>query len=300
MEKCNLCPRGCNTSRSDGKKGYCGQTDKIKIARAAAHYWEEPVISGENGSGTIFFSGCTLGCVYCQNNEISHGGKGKEVTSDELTEIFFRLKEDGCHNINLVTADHFMPFIIPAIDKAKNAGFDLPFILNTGGYLTGEFVDSLRGYIDIFLTDMKYLDENIAQRYSKAKDYPLYAKESLARMVKMHPVPEYDDDGMMRSGVVVRHLVMPGLVDESKKVLHYLYSTYGDSIIYSIMGQYTPLSEHLADYPEIDRRITEEEYDEVTDYAWDIGIEDAYIQLPGSDTEDYIPQFDLTGTGGEL
>ncbi|MBR6802001.1 MAG: radical SAM protein [Eubacteriaceae bacterium] len=294
MEKCNLCPRKCGVDRTK-YKGYCQSSDKIKLARAAAHYWEEPMISGENGSGAIFFSGCTLGCVYCQNNEISHEGVGTEITPEELKDIFFRLKNEGCHNINLVTADHYMPLIKKAIDMAKCEGFDLPFILNTGGYLTRQFVTSLDGYIDIFLTDFKYLSEEMAKRYSKAENYPHFAKEALEEMVKMYPECVYDEDGMMKKGVVVRHLVLPGYAEESKAVLKYLWETYGDSIVYSIMGQYTPLSQNLKNHPEIDRRLTEEEYDSVTDYAWDIGIEDAFIQLPGSDTEEYIPDFDNTG-----
>ncbi len=294
MENCNLCPRKCGADRTKNK-GYCKSSNKIKLARASAHYWEEPVISGENGSGAIFFSGCTLGCVYCQNNEISHEGVGTEISAEELKDIFFRLKAEGCHNINLVTADHYMPLIKQSIDMAKAEGFDLPFILNTGGYLTAEFVKDLAGYIDIFLTDFKYLSSEISKRYSKAEDYPFYAKEALREMVKMHPFPVYDENGMMTRGVIVRHLVLPGYVDESKDVLDYLWENYGENIIYSIMGQYTPLSENLKDFPELDRRLTEEEYDSVTDYAWDIGIEDAFIQLPGSDSEEYIPDFDNTG-----
>ncbi len=294
MEKCNLCPRKCNADRNI-KTGFCGQTEAIKLARAAAHYWEEPVISGEKGSGAVFFSGCTLGCVYCQNDDISHKGKGTEVSIRELADIFLRLEREGCHNINLVTADHFMPSVKKAIDMAKAEGIKIPFVLNTGGYLTAEFVRSLEGYIDIFLTDLKYLDENIAGRYSKAKNYPYYAKEALREMVAMHPEPFFDEEGIMTKGVIVRHLVMPGMTEESKAVLDYLWENYGDNIIYSIMGQYTPISRNLADYPEINRKLTEEEYDEVTDYAWDIGIEDAFIQLPGSDEEEYIPDFDNTG-----
>ncbi len=294
MENCNLCPRKCGADRTQ-KHGYCKSGNKIKIARASAHYWEEPVISGENGSGAIFFSGCTLGCVYCQNNDISHEGNGTEISVEELKDIFFRLKDDGCHNINLVTADHYMPLIKKAIDMAKEEGFELPFVLNTGGYLTKEFVKDLSGYIDIFLTDFKYLSEEMSKRYSKAENYPVYAKEALSEMVKMHPTCIYDEEGLLKKGVIVRHLVLPGYVEESKEVLSYLWKNYGENIIYSIMGQYTPLSHILTNYPEIDRHLTQEEYDEVTDFAWDTGIEDAFIQLPGSDSDEYIPDFDNTG-----
>lgn len=294
MEKCSICPRKCEADRTSSY-GFCRSTDKIKVSRASAHYWEEPVISGENGSGAIFFSGCTLGCVYCQNSEISRGETGVEVSEEELKDIFFRLGKEGCHNINLVTADHFIPRVKKAIAMAKEEGFSLPFILNTGGYLTKETVRSLEGYIDIFLTDFKYLSEDMAKRYSKAADYPEYAKQALSEMVRICPECVYDDEGMMQKGVIVRHLVMPGYVRESQDVIKYLWENYGDRIVYSIMGQYTPVSRNLSSYPEIDRRLTEEEYDLVTDYAWDIGIEDAFIQLPGSDSEEYIPDFDNTG-----
>ena len=294
MKNCTLCPRKCGADRTTSK-GYCKSWDKIKIARASAHYWEEPVISGENGSGAVFFSGCTLGCVYCQNNEISHEGTGTEISVSELADIFWNLKNEGCHNINLVTADRYMPLVKIAIDEVKSEGFDIPFVLNTGGYLTADFVKSLEGYIDIFLTDFKYLSPEIAKKYSKAENYPFYAKEALHEMVKMYPECEFNENGMIIKGVIVRHLVLPGYADESKAVLDYLWENYSDKIIYSIMGQYTPLSQNLKLYPELDRRLTEEEYDSVTDYAWDIGIEDAFIQLPGSDSEEYIPDFDNTG-----
>ena len=292
---CNLCPRRCSADRSFGRAGVCGVSDIITVARAALHYWEEPCISGENGSGTVFFSGCALRCVFCQNREISRGEAGKRITEERLTEIFLELQEKKAHNINLVTPDHYCIQIGRALKKARERGLRIPVVTNTGGYLSQEQYDIMKEYTDIWLTDLKYMNSNLAQRYSGASDYPDIAKAALEKMVRDTGSPVYDDDGIMKKGVIVRVLLLPGCVDDAKQIVNYLYSCYCDDIIISLMNQYTPPSEGLPDYPELMRTVTEEEYDELVDYAVDIGIENAFIQEGGTQEESFIPPFDMEG-----
>ena len=291
--KCNLCPRNCNVDRSQ-QKGYCGQTDKIKVARASLHMWEEPCISGERGSGTVFFSGCGLKCVFCQNFDIAKGDTGKEITVERLAEIFCELKEKGAHNINLVTGDHFVPEIIKALDIAKINGMDLPIVFNTSSYINKETIKKLEDYVDIYLADFKYFDNETAKKYSNADNYLQVAKIAIEEMVSQKGTPVYDDEGMMKKGVIVRHLLMPGFLQESKAIIRYVYEEYGERVVLSIMNQYTPLKQ-VEKYPEINRKVSEYEYESLINYAISIGVREAYVQEGETAEESFIPPFDLEG-----
>ena len=296
--ECTLCPRNCRADR-ETSFGVCGAGKRIRIARAALHYWEEPCISGEKGSGAVFFTGCALHCIYCQNREISllnpgaadGGSPGREVDIPELIEIFYDLREQGAHNINLVTADHYIPLVAEAIRKAKDQGFKLPFVFNCSGYETVNSLKILESLVDIYLTDLKYAENELAKAFSNAEDYPETAKKALSEMFRQCPVLEYDDNGMLKKGVIVRNLLLPKHVMNSKKVLRYLYETYGDSIIISIMSQYTP-GVHIPDkYPELKRRVSRAEYERLTDYAIKLGIKNAFIQDISSAGSSFIPEF---------
>lgn len=294
---CTLCPRACGVDRSR-KVGVCNSYDKCKIVRAALHYWEEPCISGENGSGTIFFAGCSLGCVFCQNYAISDGSSqyGVEVDTDRLVEIFFELEKKGANNINFVTPTHYMPHIKEAIIKAKDRGFELPFIYNTSGYEKVEMLKELDGLIDVYLPDMKYFDDELAYKYSKTKDYFKVTSDAVAEMVRQVGEASFDDNEIINKGVIVRHMILPGHTKDSKKVIEYLYKTYGDSIYISIMNQYTPVqSERMKKYPELGRTITAREYNKVIDYAVEIGVNNAYIQEGKTCKESFIPSFEGEG-----
>lgn len=297
LEKCNICPRKCGVNRRMGHCGYCRQDEKVKLARAALHMWEEPCISGKEGSGAVFFSGCSLGCVFCQNKNISEGTAGEIITIDRLCDIFFELKEKGANNINLVTPDHYIPQIITAIRMARERGFDLPFVYNGSGYETVESIKLLSGYIDIYLTDFKYMSSQLAQKYSGAPDYPEVAKKALAEMVKQQggEKMKFDERGMMKNGVIVRHLQLPGCIEDSKRIILYLYDTYGNDIYISIMNQYTPMEGIEVKYPELSERLKAEEYDALVDYAIDIGVENGFIQEGDTVGESFIPEFDNTG-----
>lgn len=294
MKSCIICPRSCVVDRSIGEKGYCGETDKIRIARAALHFWEEPCISGDSGSGTVFFTGCNLGCVYCQNYDIAHEGRGKEVTIERLSEIFMELKDKGAANINLVTPTHFSPQIRQAIILSKSKGLNIPIVYNTSGYETVESLRELIGIVDIYLADFKYFDGRLAKKYSNAPDYPEIAVRAFDEMVRQQPQLIFDDNGMLLSGVVARHLVLPGQQEDSKKILEYLYIRYGDSILISIMNQFTP-SAPLISWPEINRVLDDEEYQQVVDFALELGISNGYIQEGETAKESFIPPFDNEG-----
>lgn len=247
LESCNLCPRNCGANRLNGKRGFCGAGDKIRVARAALHYWEEPCISGEIGSGTVFFSYCTLKCVFCQNYNISQCQWGKEITIERLSEIFIELQEKGALNINLVTPTHYVPQIIEAIKTARSKGLKLPIIYNSSGYEKVETIRLLKGYIDVYLPDMKYFDTKYSSKYSKAKDYFNYAKAAINEMINQVGEVKFDENGIVHKGVIIRHLMLPGLLFDSKKIIDYIHNTYGDKVYISIMNQYTPL-EHVKDY----------------------------------------------------
>ena len=291
---CRLCPRECKVDRMAGKTGFCGMTSEVMAARAALHFWEEPCISGTEGSGAVFFSGCTLRCVFCQNHEIAAGAVGKPVTEERLSRIFLELQEKGANNINLVTATQFLPTVIPALQHAKKMGLTIPIVYNTGGYEKVETLRLLEELVDIWLPDCKYRSAELAARYSRAADYPETVKTALAEMVRQTGAPLFDRRGMMKKGVIVRHLVLPGCVSDSKDVLEYLWDTFGNQIYVSIMSQYTPLP-HVAAYPEINRKVTDEEYEEIVDYARFLGMSQVYIQEGGCVGESFIPPFNYEG-----
>ena len=291
---CRLCPRECKVDRMAGKTGFCGMTSEVMAARAALHFWEEPCISGTEGSGAVFFSGCTLRCVFCQNHEIAAGAVGKPVTEERLSRIFLELQEEGANNINLVTATQFLPTVIPALQHAKEMGLTIPIVYNTGGYEKVEILRLLEGLVDIWLPDCKYQSTKLSGRYSRAADYPETVKTALAEMVRQVGAPLFDRRGMMKKGVIVRHLVLPGCVSDSKDVLEYLWDTFGNQIYVSIMSQYTPLP-HVAAYPEINRKVTDEEYEEIVDYARFLGMSQVYIQEGGCVGESFIPPFNYEG-----
>lgn len=297
MKKCFLCPRNCGADRTvpGTVYGKCHVSDTLRIARAALHMWEEPCISGEEGSGTVFFSGCSLGCVFCQNRDISDGRTGKDVSVQRLSEMFLELQEKKANNINLVTPGHYVPQIAAALKLAKENGLRIPVVYNTGSYEKVETLRMLEGLVDVYLPDFKYMDEKLAKRYSNAPDYASFAKSAISEMVRQAGTPEFDDRGMMKRGVIVRHLVLPGNTEDSKAILKYLYETYKDDIFVSIMNQYTPMSGIEEKYPELGRKVTEEEYDEVVDYAINLGVENGFIQEGETARESFIPPFDLEG-----
>ncbi len=274
--------------------GFCGETNKLVVARASLHMWEEPCISGETGSGTVFFSGCNLKCVFCQNFDISSKCHGKEITVERLAEIFLELQEKGALNINLVTPTHYVIQIISALKIAKKNGLNIPIVYNTSCYEKRETIKLLDGLIDIYLPDFKYFDNQYSNKYSKAPNYFEYASEALDEMVKQVGCAEFDENGIMKKGVIVRHLLLPGLISDSKNVLKYLYDTYKDKIYISIMNQYTPLP-HVSKYQELNRKVTEQEYDELINYAIDLGIENGFIQEGETCSESFIPEFDNRG-----
>ena len=306
LTDCCLCPRNC------------GQTDQIRAARAALHMWEEPCISGDAGSGAVFFSGCTLGCVFCQNHSIAAGSVGKTISTERLAEIFLELQDQKAWNINLVTAGHFAPQVVHALELAKSQGLHLPIVYNTSGYEKVETLRMFEGLVDIYLPDFKYLSAELAGVYSHAEDYPQVAKPALQEMVRQVGSAQFEivsgeNSGMvtdelltdvdygdselerMLRGVVVRHLVLPGHVEESKNVIRYLYEMYGERIYISIMNQYTPMPEIEEHYPELGRKITPQEYDEVVDYAIEIGVENGFIQDGETAKDSFIPEFDTSG-----
>lgn len=288
---CQLCPRKCGANRSE-RKGFCGESEKLRVARASLHMWEEPPISGQNGSGTVFFSGCNLGCVFCQNHEIAHDHKGREISPENLAEIFLVLQKRGAANINLVTAVHFIPHVIKALDIAKCLGLSIPIVYNSSGYESVETLRLLKGYIDVYLPDYKYRSPLLAERFSKAKNYPETAEHALAEMVSQTGPCVFDENGMIKKGVIVRHLVLPGHTDDSMAVLEYLHKTYGDRIYISIMNQYTPMRKYEA-YPELSRKLTTYEYGKVIKFAQKIGIRNGFLQSGETAKESFIPSFDI-------
>ncbi len=294
LSACTLCPRECGVDRVKGAKGFCGTSHKITCAHASLHQWEEPCLSGERGSGTVFFSGCNMGCVFCQNKEISHNAKGIEISAERLCEIFFELKAIGAHNINLVTAGHFLPRVLNSVKMAKAQGIGIPFVYNSSGYEKRDAIKQCEGLIDIFLPDFKYMDSTAAKSYSKASDYPEIAKSAIAEMVRQQPDCVFDETGIMQKGVIVRHLMLPYGLSESKKTIKYLYETYGNRIYISIMSQYTPVGE-LEDFPRLQKKVSEADYDELIDYAVSLGVENAFIQEGTSASESFIPDFSGQG-----
>ncbi|MDF2590162.1 MAG: pyruvate formate lyase activator [Anaerocolumna sp.] len=294
LTDCTLCPRDCHVNRIKGQRGYCRESSELVVARAALHMWEEPCISGEKGSGTVFFSGCAMGCVYCQNHNIAIGAAGKEITVNRLSEIFLELQAKEANNINLVTPSHYVPQIVDAIIQAKEKGLHIPIVYNCSSYEKVETLKLLDGLIDIYLPDFKYMEDEIAIKYSNAKDYANYAKDAIAEMVRQTGEAQFNDDGIMTKGVIVRHLTLPEYLEDSKKIIHYLYKTFGDTIYISIMNQFTPL-DTVKNYPEINRKITDEEYEELVDYAIELGVENGFIQEGETATDSFIPEFNEEG-----
>lgn len=293
-ENCLLCPRKCGINRSTGQTGICGVSSEIKVARAALHYWEEPCISGKRGSGAVFFSGCSLHCVFCQNREISDGKEGKVISKERLSDIFIELAGKGANNINLVTPGQYIPDIVWAVNDAKSRGMKLPIIYNTSGYENVTELKLLEGIVDVYLPDFKYMDSTLSARYSRAKDYPSVAKQALSEMVRQQPDVVIDDaKGLIQKGVIVRQLLLPGHVNDAKAVLKYLYDTYHNHVYISMMSQFTPIA--LKDYPEINRTVTKREYERLVNYALEIGITNAFIQEGDVAKDSFIPAFDCEG-----
>ena len=333
MEQCRLCGRRCGINRTL-RAGRCGMTERVYAARAALHMWEEPCISGKEGSGTVFFTGCPLGCVFCQNREIALGRRkvsqrlmapasgnpvfekqlsedpafeasedigsrdetiGVPVMEEQLAEIFLDLEGQCANNINLVTPTHFVPQIIRAVRIARERGLDVPIVYNTGSYETEETVRSLEGTVDIFLPDLKFMDPDISERYAKAPDYFEVAEKAIRGMVEIAGRPAFDERGMMKRGVIVRHMVLPGHTKDSKRILSFLHKTYGEKIYVSIMNQYTPMPGIGDEFPELARRVTKREYERVVNHAIELGMENVFIQEGPTAAESFIPDFDGTG-----
>lgn len=317
ISPCNLCPRECLADRKDGQTGFCLEDDRIFVARAALHMWEEPCISGTKGSGAVFFSGCNLRCIYCQNHEIASGERGRQISTKRLAEIFVELQDKGAANINLVTPDHYVTKIAKAVLMARENGLTRPIVYNCSGYMKSEVVRNLSGIVDVFLTDFKYMDSELAAKFSSAPDYPETAKTALADMVDImqHAISTeyidgsrrsavditqnavFDKEGMMQKGVIVRHLLLPGHKQNAKDVIKYVYETYGDSVYLSLMNQYTPFvgMDCRRRYAELGRKVTKREYDAVVDYAIELGVKNAFIQEGDTAKESFVPEFDGEG-----
>ena len=290
-ENCRLCGRECGIDRTKGNVGVCKMTDKMKIARASLHRWEEPPVSAVNGSGTVFFTGCSLGCVFCQNRDISRGGFGREVTPRELSDIFIKLQNEGAHNINLVTPTHYAPGIREALILAKSRGLSVPIVYNTASYDSVSTLKMLDGIVDIYLPDFKYLYEKTAAEYSSAGNYTKVAKEAIREMYRQSGSPVIEN-GIMKKGIIARILLLPNHIAEAKLILKYLYSEYGDGIYISLMNQYTPMPNMKSP---LDRKVTHAEYRELVGYAERLGVKNCFIQEFGTASESFIPQFDLSG-----
>ena len=320
MSRCRLCPRACDADREGGGRGACGETAQVRLARAALHEWEEPPISGNAGSGTVFFSGCPLRCVYCQNREISTGEVGKKVSLETLARIFLEQQARGALNVNLVTPTHFAPQIAAALALARSGklapraemlpdGIDpkllgpqplrLPVVYNTSGYELPAAIEALDGFVDVYLTDFKYASRELAQRYSDAPDYPAIASVALDAMyASAGPcrIERHDDEEVLVGGVVVRHLMLPGHLEDSKRVIEILAAKpYADRLVVSLMSQYTPLDGVGERFPELSGTVCADEYDELIDYALDLGLEHSYMQEGGAAAESFIPAFDYQG-----
>ncbi len=292
-KSCTLCPRACGADRTRSH-GACGMGDTVYAARAALHMWEEPCISGERGSGAVFFVGCSLGCVFCQNRTISRGNGGVPLNADALADAFLRLQdEEHAHNINLVTATHFTPTVADAIALARTRGLTVPTVWNSSGYESVETLRMLEGLVDVYLPDLKYVSSELSAKYAHAPDYFEAASLALNEMFRQVGEPRFSDDGIMTRGMIIRHLVLPTHTDDSRRVIRYLHDRFGDSVYISIMNQYTPMNG--IPFPELTRAVTDEEYDEVVNFAADIGVVNGFIQEGGTVAESFIPAFDGEG-----
>ena len=294
LTDCVLCPRNCHADRINGRRGRCHETAEIVVARAALHMWEEPCISGDAGSGAVFFSGCPMGCVFCQNHNIAEAKAGKTITVERLSEIFLELQEKGAANINLVTGEHFVPGILEGLTLAKEQGLTLPVVYNSSSYEKPETIRLLKGSVDIWLPDFKYWDDELGLRFSGVPDYRERAMKAIDEMVCQTGACVFDEEGYLRKGVVVRHLLLPGHVKNSREVLRYLHDTYGNRIYISIMSQYTPLSKDLP-FEELNRKVTRREYERLLDYALELGIENGFFQDGEAAKESFSPDFNGEG-----
>ena len=294
LQDCSLCPRQCHVNRISGKKGYCGMGSSIRAARAALHMWEEPCISGEKGSGAVFFSGCGLRCCFCQNRDIAIGDRGKEVSVERLADIFLELEQKGAANLNLVTGAHYVPQIIHALELARKKGCKLPVVYNSSGYEKVETLKLLEGYVDVYLPDMKYMDAKLAADFSHAPDYPEVAENAIREMVRQTGACVFGEEGYIRKGTIVRHLILPGHTKNSIAVLQYLHETYGDNIMISMMNQFTPVWKQEK-FLELNRKVTKREYEKVLNAALELGIENGYFQEGKTAKESFIPAFDEEG-----
>lgn len=290
---CQLCPRTCKVNRTVST-GFCSCTNEVKAARAALHLWEEPCISGTQGSGTVFFSGCTLKCCFCQNSQISCENFGKTLSVSQLSEIFLKLQEEGAHNLNLVTPTQYLPFIIEALDNIKKL-LSIPVIYNCGGYERPEVISLLKDYVDIYMPDLKYYDASLSFSYSKAKDYFSFASKAIQKMIEQTGVPTFNKKGILQKGVLIRHLVLPGCKEDSMKLLEWLNETLPrNSFLLSLLSQYTPVYK-AAKHPKINRRVTTYEYNKVLDKAISLGLTQGFMQERSSASSAYTPSFQLEG-----
>jgi Uncharacterized Fe-S protein PflX, homolog of pyruvate formate lyase activating proteins len=290
LNNCNLCYRQCNVDRNNNVLGYCKAGKNLKVARAALHLWEEPCVSGENGSGTVFFSHCNFSCVFCQNHEISQEYLGKEITIERLSEIFLELQAQAANNINLVTPTHYIPQIIEAIKISKNKGLSIPILYNTNGYDTLDSIKALRGFIDVYLPDFKYYDDKYAIKYSKINNYKENLIPVLKEMYDQVGEVKFDENGIIQKGMIIRHLMLPSLLFDSKKVIDTIYATFNDKVYISIMNQYTPMHKSC-DFPEINKPLNPKHYDSLVDYALSIGVTNGFIQEEGSSSKAFVPSF---------
>ncbi len=294
LEKCQICPRYCNVNRIKQEIGLCGATDKIKVARISLHQWEEPPISGKNGSGAIFFSGCNMKCIFCQNYHISTKNFGTILTIEELANKMIDLQRQKAHNINLITPTHYIPQIIKAIQLAKKKGLSIPIVYNSSGYENIESLKMLNGLIDIYLPDLKYYDDILAMRYSKAPNYFEIVTKAIQEMYNQVGLPKFDQNGILQKGIIVRHLLLPEQLEDSKKIIHYLYNSYQDKIFISIMNQYTPIKQ-VRNIEELNHKVNKKDYDILVNYACSLNIKNAFIQQGDTAKDSFIPEFDLTG-----
>ncbi|MCB2307822.1 radical SAM protein [Clostridium estertheticum] len=294
LKKCNLCPRKCFVNRLDGELGYCNASGYIKVAKVSLHYWEEPCISGELGSGTVFFSNCNLKCVFCQNYKISHDGYGKTISINRLSEIFLEQQKRGALNINLVTPTHYVPQIIESLKLAKQSGLSIPILYNSNGYENIDTIKSLKGFIDVYLPDLKYYADKYALKYSKAPNYFNTASKVITEMVSQVGKLKFDDNGIIQKGVIIRHLMLPGLLFDSKKVIDFIHTTFNDDVYISLMNQYTPMHVETK-FPEINKTLNQDHYDALINYCLNLGITKCFIQDSGTSSPDFIPNFNLSG-----
>ena len=291
LKECRLCPRNCGINRYE-KIGVCGASNKVRVSHYSLHEWEEPVISGINGSGTVFFSHCNLKCIFCQNKKISTGGYGKDITNKRLGEIFLELQSKGAHNINLVTPTHYVPQIVSVLKKLKGKELKVPVVYNTSSYENVSTIELLDGLVDVYLADFKYFDDELGMNYSNCKNYFDVASKAISKMYEQVGEPVFENDLMVR-GVIVRLLLLPGHKEDVKKIIKYIYDTYKDGVYISIMNQYTPVTKTL-EYPNLNWTVTDSEYCDVINYACDLGVTRAFIQEGETASESFIPDFDCS------